>query len=418
MEDGAFVEKTENIKKKKKLLNNNFVRLLLAIILMCGCAALGAGIAIYEDKSNPTEYVAEYFGKFLMQKYDEMYEYVDKEGKCIPKTAYVNLMAELYEKNNVGEYEFNEPEKVGDRYLVKITYKDAETGEEDDFKIYLVQDRKSATQLVADWKISIDEYLVEDVSVRVPHGMQLEIDGTIIDENSAVISKEGLDFIQTAEGETIVINKELEEDTDDEFTVFKFDKILKGKHKFRVLTDYAQIERDVDVQVKSQTTTFEASKIAIKDNYLSLIETKSPEMIKQYYDAVREKKTSTKKLLKYFKDDSKLEKKLKKLAKKDIEVIFWPEIEDIGDYSLIEYNFSELKPTAEYVGGNQFKVTYKFSYDYLLSTSTELYSSYVEMLSGNCTTTMELIYDAEGDDIIISDISIKNKNKKAIEEEE
>lgn len=400
---------TKKEKRKKRIRNNNFVRLLLAVLLLSGCAVLGMGIAIYEDKSNPMEYVAEYFGKFLMQKYDEMYDYVDTEGKCITKASFTNLMSELHAANNIGTYEFQEPEKEGGRYRVTISYKDAETEEEKEFSIYLIKSRAQWTQLVADWKVSVDEYLTDDFRVQVPEGMQLEVDGVIMDESSAVVTAQNNDTVQTAEGETIKIAPE---DSEEMFSVYQFDKILKGRHTFRVLTDYTQIERDVDIQMKSQTLTFDPSQTTLKDNYLSLIETKTPEMIQEYYQVVRKKKTSSKKLLTYFKDDEKLVKKLKNLAGKDIDVIFWPDTKNIDDYSLRECNFSELKYNAFYAGNDQLQVTYQFSYEYVSSTDTALYSSYIDTISGTCTTTMELTYDVVDDGIILSDISIRNKNKK------
>lgn len=401
-----------NVRKttKKKFFNNNLIRLLLALLILCGCGLLGAGIAIYEDKSNPTEYVAEYFGKFLMQRYDEMYDYVEQEGKCITEAAFVNLMSELHLEHNIGDYEFKEPVKAGERYLVKITYKDAETEEDKEFDIYLVKYREDFKQIVADWKISIDEYLIDDFTVKVPEGMALEIDGMLIDENSADISMAGNDAVHTAEGETIVINSD--DETAENYKTYHFDKILKGQHKIRAVTDYTQIDKDVDIQMNSQTMTFDTTTITIKDDYLALIETNAPEMIKEYYEVVRNRKTSGKKLLTYFIKDEKLVKKIKNLAKKDQQVIFWPDTKNIDDYNLIECDFSDLKYTAEYIGGKQFKVIYKFSYDYVSATDTALYTSYVYTISGKCTTTMELTYDITDDGIKISDISIKNKNKK------
>lgn len=403
--------------KKKKFRNNNLFRLFVAILIICACAGLGAGIAIVEDKSDPTEYVAKYFGKFLVQDFAGMYEYIDREDACVTKKSFVNLMTKLYMENNIGEYEFKELQKKNGRYFISVSYKDADTGESGNFDIFLIKYRENIGQLIADWKVSIDEHMIEDVTMLIPEGMELEMDGSVIDEKMANITFENSNTVHTSEGETIVVNPE-DEGESAAFTSYKFTKILKGEHQIRALTEYTQIAKDIELTENAQTISCDNADITVNDEYIKLIDKKSPEMIQEFYEVVRKRKSSSKKLLGYFADDDNLTKKLKNLVKKNQEIIYWPDIEEADDYNLIECNFSDLSYLAEYVGDKKFKVVYTFSYDYVSSTDTELFSSYVSTISGNCNTTMELTYSVTDDDIKISDIAIKNKNKMDKEEEE
>lgn len=403
-------------KKKKSIFNSNIFRLFVALLVLAGCAGLGAGIAILEDKSDPTSYVGGYFGKFLMQDYEGMYEYVDVEGACVPKTSFVNFMSNLRSEHNVGEYEFGELVKSGERFLLPITYADGETGEEKVFNVYLIKHREDWKQLVADWRVSIDEYMVSDYSVEVPRGMQLEIDGAIVDKSVAGVGTAG-DYVNLGEGETLQITPASESAEDRKTDIIHIYKILKGEHKARAVTDYTQIAKDVKVVFNRQKEVMEESEIKVRDEYLTQIDKNSSEMIHEFYELVRNKKKSSEKLLSYFVADENVINNLKKTVKKNQEVMYWPDKEDIDDYKLQECNFSELQYTAEYVGDGKYKVVYKFSYEYMLMTETTLQSSYVYSISGKCNTTMEITCAVIDGQVKISGLSVKNDNKKVGEEE-
>lgn len=403
-------------KSKKSIFNSNIFRLFIALLVLAGCAGIGAGIAILEDKSDPTSYVGGYFGKFLMQDYEEMYGYVDLEGACVPKTAFVNFMSNLRLKHDIGEYEFGELVKSGERFLMPITYLDGQTGEEKVFNVYLIKYRDNWTQLVADWRVSIDEYMVSDYSVEIPRGMKLEIDGTIVDESVSGVGTAG-DYVEIGEGETLQLIPVDEAAEDRKTDIIHIFKILKGEHRARAITDYTQISKDIKVVFNRQREAMEESEIKVRDEYLTQIEKDSSEMIQEFYALARNKKKSSEKLLSYFETDDNVVSNLKKLLKKNQEVMYWPEKENIDDYKLQKCNFTELQYTAEYVGDARYKVEYKFGYDYLLTTETTLQSSYVYTISGRCDTTMEITYSIIEGQVKISELSIKNNNKKVGEEE-
>lgn len=395
---------------KKSLLGSNIFRLLLAVLILCACAGLGAGIALLEDKSDPTEFVAGYFGKFLMEDYEGMLEYVDTADSFVTTESFVNLMSGMRAENNIGEYEFGELKKSGNRYVVTVSYKDDETGEDKSIDISLKKYRKSIKQIVADWKVSIDDRLVESYSVQIPEGMKLEIDGVTVDDTVADIEQGLEDTVKTAEGETIVIENEQK---NTEMSSYRIENVLEGKHRLKAYSDFTQIVKDVEITAGNSTDVLSADDMTVNDQYLERIETNSAEMIKEFYEVVRNRKTSSDKLKTYFMEDEKVIKTLKKAAEKSQEIIFWPDTKNIDDYNLLECNFSDLQYTAQYIGENKIKAIYTFSYDYVSSTDTELYESYVFSISGKCDTTMELTYIAEDEVIKISEIKVKNKNKKS-----
>jgi len=410
----------------KKILNNNLFRLFCALLAMAGCAALGAGIAVYEDQSDPTVYVAGYFGKFLMQKYDDMYEYVDVEGRCIPKEGYVALMKKLHDENNIGDYEFSKIEAIGDKYRMRINYTDTETEAPRWMDIYLVRKRDSATQILGEWKVTVDEYLMSDFQVEFPSEMTLYIDGEEIKPNSEYFAKaKDADKVILKDGEIIYIEPETEEitynqlDTEgNNMTSYVFEGMLKGPHVFIAETPYTNIILNAEIVVNNQKARLDKANEVVKDEYVSRLTTDSQGFISEYYEVVRNRKSSSKDLLTYLKQDDALITKLKKLAKKDQKIIYWEDVKDIDKYTLTNCDFSELTPVVQYMGDNKIKVSYDFTYEYLCSTSTDLYSSYVYTIEGNCATKMDITYEMSEEGESISDISIVNTNTKYIEEEE
>lgn len=408
-------QKSQN--KKKKITDNNIFRLFVALIVLAACAGLGAGIAILEDKSDPTSYVGAYFGKFLTQNYEAMYEYVDLEGVYAPKDAYVRFMEQVRSEHNIGEYEFGQLEKAGKRYRMSISYSDIDTGEKRNFDVYLIRHRDSWKQLVADWKISIDEYIVSDYSVEVPKGMKLELDGKVVDDNYISIGASTGDIIDLGEGETfeIILNNEADNNNTD---TIRIHNIIRGTYKARAINDYTQIAKEITVLFDKQQQVMDVAELKVRDEHNSLVEANAPAMIQEFYSVVRKKKTTSEALRGFFVPDEKVAEELKKTAKKNQKVLFWEEIEKIDNYKVQSCNFSELQYTTEHIGDNKIKAVYQFAYDYLLSTETELYSSYVETLSGKCNTTMEITYIVADGSIKVADLKIKNDNQKDIIEEE
>lgn len=415
-ENNCAMEKTESSKKlMHRVVRGNLFRFLVAVIILCACAGLGAGLAVMEDKSDPTDLVAGYFGKFLMQDYEDMIKYVDTTDTFFTKDSFVNLMSDLRLAHNIGEYEFGKVKKEGGRYIMCVSYKDAETGEDQYFDIYLKKNRKNITQFISDWKISIEDYLVQDYVVQIPEGMTLELDGVEVTNQSEGIKQMEIDVIKTADGETIVINGSAE-NTGNNMT-YKISNIIRGPHRLKATSEFTQIVKDIDVTSDNQNNVLNVSEETIRDDYLKIIETHSVDMVQEFYKVVRNRKTSSDTLKAYFINDENLLKSLKKELERSQKIIYWPDTKNIEDYSLVQCNFSEVQYTAQYMGENKIKAIYTFSYDYVSSTSTTLYDSYVSSISGTCNTAMEIVYTIENEEMKISDISIKNKNKKNVEEE-
>ncbi|MBE5957369.1 MAG: hypothetical protein E7254_00695 [Lachnospiraceae bacterium] len=404
----ATEEKNADSSKKKSIFDNNFVRLLVAMFILACCAGLGAGIAVVEDKSDPIAYVAQYFGKFLVKDFEGMYKYVDNSEDVIKKEEFVKLMKELKSETNVGSYEFKKAEKVDDRYRIRVNYIDSVTEEDCRFDIYLYKHGGIFSNLFSKWSVSVRDYVAKDFYVKIPATMKAKFDGEELSDNQIC---EADSYIKTSTGEIMIINPE-NSDSMSEFKTYKVENIIMGNHYVYVYSDYMEMDRTVSIFESGKKAGFVAEQAKIKKDYLQTMEKNSGEIVKEFYEAVRNRKTATKKLLIYFENNKKLKKKINKLLLASQDAVFWPDTRNIDDYKLMELNFSDMKHEAEYIGDGKYKFNYSYSYYYLSSTDTSVSTSYIFELEGDVNSTMTLTYKVVDGKLVVSDIAMKNKNKK------
>ena len=396
------------MEKKKKLLDNNFVRMIIAVFILACCAGIGAGIAVIEEKSDPTEYVAQYFGRFLVRDFEGMFDYDDVGENAMDKDSFVALMTELKNQTNVGNYEFTKPVKKGDRYLVKVKYTDAQTDEKKTFDIYMYRTGGVINGYFAKWTVSVRDYIVDDYYIKIPSSMKVQFDGKDLEDSQIC---EADNAIKTSNGEIMIIKPD-NPDSLKEFKTYKLTDVIMGSHYIYVYSDYMEMDTTVDIFESGKRAGFVEEQAHIKKANLEVMEKNSEEIIKEFYEAVRNRKSSTKKLLSYFADDKKLKKKIEKLSKSSQELVFWPGTRNIEDYSLMEINFSDLQHEAKYSGNGLYTIEYSYSYSYLSSTDTSVSTSYIFELEGDVKSVMTLTYKVDNGKLIVSDIKMDNKNKK------
>lgn len=401
-------------KKKNSLWNNNFVRLLVAMMVLAMCAGIGVGIAVYEDRSNPTNFVAQYFGKFLVQRYEEMLVYSDVEDAFIPEGKFTELMKKFRKENDIGDYELGKPQ-VDDngRYYVRVVYENMTTGQKSNWDIYLAQKKNLITNAFTEWKVDMSQYLVSNLQITVPSNMKLTIDGVEINDTNSTKGTPASNIIIKENGETVKLNPvtETNESTGDVVT-YTIPTILKGTYTIKAFGSYTNIVDTIEINEDNVSKELKLEDRVVSDSYKDRVTELTEEFIQAYYDVVKDRKNSSKTLMAYLKDDNELKDSLKKYANKDIENIYWPEIDKIEQYSLAEREFSDIDMKISYKDKGKFLVECNYSFTYRSSTKAELYDSYVSSISGKVTVKLNLVYTVTGDKLKISSIKMERHNKK------
>ncbi|MBR3645193.1 MAG: hypothetical protein IKN54_02145 [Lachnospiraceae bacterium] len=399
---------------KNKLLNNNLVRLLMVLVVLTVCACLGIGIAIYEDRSNPTNFVAKYLGKFLTQNYEEMLEFSDVEGAFIPKGKFSELMKEFRAQKSIGEYEIKKPAVASDgRYFVRVEYENMDTTQKEYWDIYLAK-KNLVTKAFTGWKIDISQYLVSDFTVKAPSGMKLTIDGVEIDESNATIQySEDMHTIVKENGETVKIEPiDADKNVEDDYTIYTFPSIIKGTHTLKAEDQYTEIVDEIKLENNSITKALKLKKRVVNKDYDERLKEFADEFIQIYYDNVKDRKDTSKTLKAYLADDKELRKKVKNIAQKDIEAIYWPDVNNIENYSLKDREFSEIKTKVNYKDKDKFNVECKYSFKYVSGTKTEIYDSYVNSISGKCNVKLTMTVSVVKDKLKITSVKMERENIK------
>ena len=231
--------------------------------------------------------------------------------------------------------------------------------------------------------------MTDNFSVILPEGDYLELNGKKVDEKSV----------------------EVKTDKNNKTVTYEFGKIFGGQYKISSINKYFAIVKNMKVEKSDTNVNLTKEEHTANDKYTKLLKDNGENVVEQFYKAVRERKPSDKKLITCFDKDKKLVQKVEDLVTESQEIVYWPEKKNIEQYNVTDMKMSDLN--AEIKADpkkNTYKVTYNYSYNYVSATETALYTSYIYKLSGKCTSTMKLTYTLKGDDIVLTNIS--NKNKK------
>lgn len=256
---------------------------------------------------------------------------------------------------------FSEPYKENGKKTVDIICNNETT--ETNQTIKLVFDEvKHGMQIIPDYKVDISKMLVKNVNFVVPTGDALYINGEVVTKDMAKVTT----------------------DANTNTDTYHFDKILYGAYDANAINRYSQIDLKPEILQEGTTINFDATAYHANLEFEEKIKANADNMITQFYVNAREKKGNNKELKAYFANDKKLQKKVDKYLKETEEVLYWPETKNIDKYSVVSFEPGEMKHQSVYNNDNTFTVTYDFTYTYVSSTDTAIYTSYVYSIGGSC----------------------------------
>lgn len=374
----------------KKIMKSRIFSLLGILLFIAACIGIGALAAFINHESDPTNQAIVYFRAFVQQDYNKMYSCLDvDDGYYINKDMYTSSMKKVRSSMTIDAYEIKEAEKVDGAKQVTIKCINSQTEESKDFVIRFTARRK-AFHIIPDYYVNIKDMFAENFSVVMNEEDYLELNGEKVPDNA------------------------LEKTTDEKGnTVYTIKGILKGDYKVSATNQYAAIFKNVNVEKADTKVELAGTDYTANDKYTQQITENGEKVINSFYDAVRKRKPDDKKLMAYFDNDKKLIEKVKDYVLESQKIVYWPETENIDDYSVKEINMSKFNKTIKFNSKKKrFEVVYDYNYEYVSSTDTALYTSYVYDLSGKCESTVEFVYTIKGDDIVLTDMKMKNKNKK------
>lgn len=350
---------------------------------------IGAGMAYINHESDPTDVAAGYFRAFVSSDFNKMYDYLTKEKEVyINKETYTEAMKQMRLQYTIDSYEILDPEKKNGQKLVRVKCIDDSKKEDRYFEIYVDEIRKGMN-IIPEYSVNCDSMIVKNFTVVINSGNQLKINGkTITKDNASVEEKDGK-------------------------LTYKFKGILLGDYKVVATNKYYAVNSQVDLKKPDTTLDMTKKSYTASEEYSGKIKQSGDKVIKLFYKAARDKNPSYPNLIKCFSNNKKLKSKVKDLVTKTQDIIYPPDTKNIEDYKVSDFNINNLKNTITYNDKTKvYTLKYTYSYNYMASTMTTLYNSYVYTLSGKCKSEMTLSYTLKGDDISLADIKLLNKNTK------
>lgn len=377
------------MKEVLKKIKKSRIFSLICILLFIGvCFGIGSIIAYVQHEANPTDVAVTYFRAFVQQNYDKMYECLyQTEGYYIDKDMYTEEMKELRKNYTIDSYEIKDPETKDGKKSVTVKCTNDTTKEVKDFVVN-IETVREGIQIVPDYYVDIQNMMAEAVDITIPKADTLELNGNIIDDNTAQITERNGNH------------------------VYHFDRVLTGKYKVSATNNIYARNKTLDISGKDVKIDIKKEKLTANDKYQKLITNHGKKVINQFYKATRSRDEKNKTLLNMF-ATKKGKGKVSKLVEESENIIFWPEKRNAERFKVLDMKISNLTSEISYsVKENHYVLTCTYKYKYVSSTDTSLTSSYVDRISGTCTSKLTLIYKADGDKVTVEDIKLTNKNKK------
>jgi hypothetical protein len=376
----------------KKVIKSSFFQNTVGMLIVAACILLGAFLAIYENKTNAGIVANEYFECYLRNDFEGMYKYVDvQESEFVDYDAFAYKLEVEKPQGSLTDYTISKPKKKGNKATVTVKYTNSFSGEEEKFVITLVKTRESITDLIPEWRVNIDDWIVNDVEISIPEGATLLVDGNATDNEGT--------------------------QTEDK-TYFSIDRMLSGDHDFYVETTLGEGTQTDNISKDGTNIDISTDIVTLKSEYSEELYDNADEVIMALFEAAKDRDKSYKAVKSYFTKAGRED--LKKAFSKIRKILFLNDVEEDIDSSL--YEITDLvvadmtKSVNSFNENGDIVIKVKFEFDFTAQSNTSedaiYYSSYVSEYSGTYLSTVKLYYSYKDGDWKLTDISIKNKEQK------
>lgn len=377
------------MKEVLKKIQKSRIFSLICILLFIGvCFGIGSLIAYIQHEADPTDMAVTYFRAFVQQDYDKMYEclYTD-DGYYIDKNIYTTEMKKIRKDYTIDSYEIKEPERKDGRKFVTVKCTDDAAKKVKDFVIW-IESARTGIQIVPDYYVELENMMAKGIDITIPKTDKLEINGNVINKKTAQIT----------------------ESKDN--NIYHLERILTGKYTISAANDIYARNKTLSIRGEDVKIDMTKEPLTANEEYGKRIISHGKKIINQFYKAVRNRDEKSPALLKMF-ASKKLKNKVSAAVEKSEEIIFWPEKRNAALYKVLDMKINNLKTAISYNQSDKnYVLTCTYKYKYVSSTDTSLANSYVDKISGTCTSRLTLTYKADGNKLTVKDIRMSNKNKK------
>lgn len=369
----------------KKIRKSRIYSLIKILLLIVVCFIIGASAAFVNHESDPTDEALEYFESFIQEDYEKMYSMLEiPEDKYIDKDLYIQNMKKIRSNITIDTYEIIDPVEEEDTFVVSFSCINLANDTSQNFVVRL-KEKREGLQIIPDYQVSIEHMMIDNLVIEIPTGFDLLLNGKSVVDAANVTSENKKD-------------------------IYTISGLIGGTYTIEAAQGPKALVETVDVVKNDTLVKLKGNDYTASNKYGSQIKTASQNFITEFYEAVKSRNPEKKSLHKILGNDE-LKTQVSQLVLESQEIVYWPDIRTIADYNVSQLELSPFDISIVYnEKQNQYNVTYKYSYDYKAETSTTLYNSYIYVLTGTCTTSLNMTYDIVEDGVVLKDITMENDN--------
>lgn len=407
-----------DFKKFKKGIIFQTITLLVTLAVLAG---IGAGIALIKHRTDHESVATKYFTAYIAGNTETMYEYVDvDESEFINYDQFVLRIAADRASVSISEYTLSDPVKKDGLLIYTFTYENEVTEEEETYDVVLTKYREKWFHIIPEYKVVIDDRILDELMVTVPAGTSLYIDDQLAENVSGDADEsdgdgdESGDADESGGGESDS-GEDADDDESGQTDVYEISHIFEGEHTFYVESSFGESTLITDVLEDDTSIEITTDDISIKDTDKTQLISDAEDMLSAFYENAMDADATYKTIKSYFPDDTALLKKVKKYFKATQAILYPDSVTGVDSYKIIDLTFGEMEfelKSFEYPSSA--KITCEFRYEFTASTDTTVLSSYTEQYTGSCNTKVTFTYEADDENGWVM-TGIKFKNSSSID---
>lgn len=171
------VKKTKKNSKKRKINIKKLIKeIVISLIYLVIFGGIGVFFAFNSQYGNPDKTVSQVYENYAESNWMVLFDLSNtKESTLVNQAVFANVMSNKYLFVEADSIKQTNVETKDDVTTIKTEYN--KDGEKHEDALKLVETQEKKYMFFPTWELDLSDMIIENVSVKVPHGFEVTLDG-------------------------------------------------------------------------------------------------------------------------------------------------------------------------------------------------------------------------------------------------